>query len=125
VLFVGMNPGTAVVNEVPRYSALGRLFEWGTILGLRHFGFINVFDRPGAFRPSQVDVDFLRAAFDIHSGPIIVLGNVASTVLKRLEVEHFVLPHPSYRNRKLNDRDFEKRILEECRRWISGRGLRG
>jgi len=50
---------------------------------------------------------------------IIALGNKASVRLTKLNIQHFKLPHPSPRNRQLNDIDFISRKLADCRDWIT------
>lgn len=119
-----MNPGSgALVDKIPRYSSLGRLNEWMKTLGFEYYSFVNVFAFPGAFKLSQVDYDYLAAVAAEHGDrPVVALGGVASTALKRIGVPHFTLPHPSYRNRKLNDPTEEKCALERCVEYIRSLG---
>jgi hypothetical protein len=49
---------------------------------------------------------------------IIALGTKASKHLESYHYAHFKFPHPSGRNRKLNDKTYEKRMLQECYKWI-------
>jgi len=58
---------------------------------------------------------------DISSHTFIALGNEASKSLDWFCIEHFKLPHPSPRNFKLNDKEFIKRILQECKEYIHDR----
>lgn len=48
----------------------------------------------------------------------IACGNIASEALNDEGIKHFKLPHPSGRNRKLNDKKYEKNLLKECYKWI-------
>lgn len=50
--------------------------------------------------------------------PIVALGNNASDHLNRMNCNHFKLPHPSGRNRQINDKAFIERRLAECSRYI-------
>lgn len=50
---------------------------------------------------------------------VIALGGFASQVLHKLGVEHFKLPHPSGRNRLLNDRNYEAEQLKLCREYLN------
>lgn len=50
--------------------------------------------------------------------PIIALGNNAEKALKDLKAAHFKLPHPSGRNRQLNDKKFIETKLLECSVWL-------
>jgi hypothetical protein len=52
----------------------------------------------------------------------ICLGNIAKKALKDWgyhEDDFFSLPHPSPKNRKLNDKKFIKQELEKCKKWLS------
>ena len=53
----------------------------------------------------------------------ISLGAKASKSLQKFEIEHFALPHPSGKNRKLNDKRFVSQCLMECREWIDEQKL--
>jgi len=50
----------------------------------------------------------------------VALGNNASKKLKDMKVEHFKLPHPSPKNRLLNDKDYVDLQLARCARYIRG-----
>jgi hypothetical protein len=47
----------------------------------------------------------------------IALGNNASRALSY--IPHFKLPHPSGKNRQINDKAFIYNKLQECRAWLS------
>lgn len=49
---------------------------------------------------------------------IVALGERASNVLLNRGIYHFKLPHPSGLNRKLNDKEYIKKQLEECKFWF-------
>ena len=51
---------------------------------------------------------------------VVALGNKASARLTKMGIEHFKLPHPSGRNRKLNDPNFIDSELEKCNNYIKG-----
>lgn len=50
--------------------------------------------------------------------PIIALGNNASAALRKEFVPHFKLPHPSGRNRQINDELYIKIRLSCCRGYV-------
>lgn len=50
--------------------------------------------------------------------PVVALGLTASKRLDLLYIPHFKLPHPSGRNRQINDKEFINKKLQECRKWI-------
>lgn len=53
--------------------------------------------------------------------PVVALGNKASDRLTKMGIEHFKLPHPSGRNRKLNDPKFVDSELEKCKNYLRGK----
>lgn len=86
-------------------------------LGFNHYSFSNVIPYEGEYKMKDVDVDFVKS-FTNGYDKVIALGGFASRALSRAGVDHYVLPHPSPLNRKLNDREYEKRVIEECREWL-------
>lgn len=68
-------------------------------------------------KSSEYELDRLRSdvsEFDV----LVALGNTASHALGKLKLSHFKLPHPSPRNRQLNDPADIQARLEECRTYI-------
>lgn len=59
----------------------------------------------------------------LYNGPIIALGNSASKCLKACGYKHFKLPHPSGRNRQINDKEFIAKKLKECKNWLRGQNV--
>jgi uracil-DNA glycosylase len=51
-----------------------------------------------------------------HNIRVIALGNEASKALG--DIPHFKLPHPSGRNRQLNDKEFIAEKLKQCQTWL-------
>lgn len=49
---------------------------------------------------------------------VIALGAITSKALKN--IPHFKLPHPSGRNRQINNKEFIDKKLKECKTWIEG-----
>lgn len=49
----------------------------------------------------------------------IALGDVAANRLTNAGVSHFKLPHPSGRNRIVNDQKYIKQQLQLCKEWIN------
>lgn len=48
----------------------------------------------------------------------VALGNEAEKLLKKYELPYFKLPHPSGRNRKLNDKKWLSQQLSQCSKWL-------
>lgn len=69
--------------------------------------------------------DIIKAAFKIggemvNTNPdkILTLGNIAHKILARCRIDHFALPHPSGRNRKLNDKQWLDNQLKLAKEYI-------
>jgi hypothetical protein len=115
ILIVGQNPSSA--KKAKKNDSLDRLLDWCTAWKLDKWDFMNCSDEPGD--KYTIDFDRLKDAgqqFD----KIIALGNVASNALKKVGVDHFKMPHPSPLNRQLNDKQFEKTMIEKCYNYIMG-----
>ena len=63
-----------------------------------------------------IDYDSLKVTSKYDK--VIALGNVASNSLKKLNKDHFKMPHPSGLNRQLNDKEFEKKKIKECYNYL-------
>jgi len=49
---------------------------------------------------------------------IVALGKAAEKALTKLKVPHYPMPHPSGRNRLLNDVEYEAFVVDDCKRWL-------
>ncbi|SRR6266550_92537 len=119
LLVLGINPSER--SHTRMNSAWNRLQRWIDELGIRHcHEFTNVILFPGEYRQDKVD---LRTLANLVYGydAVITLGNFPLQSLRRMKYQghYYMLPHPSYRNRQLNDPDYEAAVLEDCKRWIA------
>jgi hypothetical protein len=85
------------------------LGKWLEIMDIDHVAVSN--------SDSNVDLFRIEKAF-IEGYKIVALGNNASKRLKKLNIAHFKLPHPSPRNRQLNDRNFILNQLDKCSDYL-------
>lgn len=70
---------------------------------------------------NRVDPSFNTLVIQATLGryKIIAFGEEAKKALTDLGVSKFFsLPHPSGRNRKLNDKKYVEQILNECKSWV-------
>lgn len=70
---------------------------------------------------SMVNRDYFESpANRVHSREVlyVALGKEAANCLADLGYSFFELPHPSPRNRKLNDKKFIATQLKECSQWL-------
>ena len=52
---------------------------------------------------------------------IVAVGAMVRDALKKLNIDHFYMPHPSGRNYLLNDPEYVDNKLNELREYINGR----
>ena len=118
VIVVGINPSNRHFEVVIyKNSTFDRLTKWIDFLNIKHFSFINCFNERGEYTSSKIDYISLKNCIN-NSYKVLALGAFPSQALQKLNIEHFRLPHPSPRNRQLNDKLFELLILEECRGFL-------
>jgi hypothetical protein len=122
IVVVGMNPSTlpgGPTGVSRKKSTFDRLHKWMDYLNVKNFSFVNCYHYSGDVKKMRVDKTFLNTCvkdYDI----VISLGNVSHDILKMIGKSSFKLPHPSPRNRVLNNKEYEKNVLEECKNYISG-----
>ena len=85
-----------------------------TVLGYDTYCFSNVIPYEGKYSHKDVDTNFVRESMKGHN-TIIALGGFVSSVLKRMNVDHITMPHPSPLNRQLNDKKYEKNMLRNAK----------
>lgn len=117
ILFVGDKPSPKMKPGAKPFEGAAceeRLYEWiFSVLPdpLCEYGIINANDaglrKVHYYRPEDTTV---------------ALGNNASKRLTQLGIKHFKLPHPSSRNRQINDKAFIEKKLQECREWLKSHG---
>jgi len=111
ILIVGDTPAPKAKTSVPFKDAKceSRLNEWLGKLGLKREN-CKIVNRTSDFFELAAT---LASKFGI---PIIALGNNASRALG--EKSHFKLPHPSGKNRQINNKSYISRQLAQCRLWL-------
>lgn len=117
VIFVGDKPSPKMKSGAKPFEGAGcekRLKAWITLLtrgdiftARRKYRVVNQCD----YKP------FFPDDFNFH--PVIALGEEASRALTKSNIKHFKLPHPSGRNRILNDKSFVMKKLIECKKWLT------
>lgn len=127
ILFVGSNPSNASTVDVAFHGSTRSsklLTEWTKdISGMKvHINVMN--QKTSNNRPlkkSEVDASLQRLAQDVEGlkpDKIIALGKTAANALTLLHLAFYEMPHPSGRNRKLNDQKYVqekvKGMLQYC-----------
>lgn len=117
ILVVGMNPSNKPTLGSKQNASFKKLESWMDFIGVKHFSFTNTFDDPSEAKLSKVDFQRLCQLTQDYD-KIIALGGFVSTALNRINAAHFKMPHPSPLNRQLNDKQYEKQILTNCREYV-------
>lgn len=130
IIFLGSNPSS--LNEDPTIPFVGSkswpiLKAWIKQMNLVqddcHFFNCSdrVLDKGEKLTAADINRDTLhQLAYMLEAGDckLIALGNFVHDILDAQAIEHFHLPHPSPLNRQLNDKNFVRVVLNECRFWI-------
>lgn len=109
ILFVGDKPSPKMKPGAKPFQGAAcekRLMKWIKTLTREEYAICNT-----------TDEHFIRWIQWME--PVIALGNNASKKLTDGKVPHFKLPHPSGRNRQLNDKEFIELRLSECKEWLN------
>jgi uracil-DNA glycosylase len=127
ILFVGSNPSNASLTEVAFHADTKSskvLTGWANNLdGMKmHINVLN--KKTEGNRPLRIsevggNLEQLKSQLNtISADKVIALGKTAARALTLLGVEFFEMPHPSGRNRKLNDKEYVdgkiKELIDFC-----------
>lgn len=117
ILFVGDRPSKRTDPNVPFKGAAceARLIEWINSLTTGSYRICNS-------NNTVLLVEFTYFAA-IYGVPIVALGNKAARALRELDRSHYKLPHPSGRNRQINNKEFIAKKLADCKSWLNDRGV--
>ena len=115
ILLVGDKPSSK--NKDPNVAFVGTksfttIQQWLKVMGLGNAKIVMI---------NRVDPSFHNLVIQATLGryKIIALGAEAKKALTHLGVSNFFcLPHPSGRNRKLNNKKYVAEILQQCKSWV-------
>jgi len=118
VLFVGSNPSEAnLKTEQPFIGTRShkKLLQWIDWLGVEDYTLINASDKLGSVTLGDMNFDRLQDSMIRHD-VVIALGRVAEKAVKTAgRKDYLYLPHPSPRNRVLNDKHIEHWYIDSVR----------
>lgn len=125
VLFIASNPSRLNIDkDVPLVGSKSeKVFkEWAKKLQVKSFKVVNASNivKSGRLREDEIQYDKVKKEYDAYKpDKVVCLGKTASRVARKLGLYGcYELPHPSPRNRKLNDKVYIERILNNCRLYI-------
>jgi len=118
IAFVASNP-SHLGTESP---AKQNLYRWIKKLNLKvGYSFFNVSNSvtPDNRPLKKSEYELLRLKEDLRGiRKVVALGATAADALSQLGIACFELPHPSPKNRVLNDKCAIETTLEECRLYL-------
>lgn len=122
IVFVGDRPGKKNIDpSIPFVGTQSyrRLLEWVWKMDLS-INDVKILNQTGLEYNYVTGAVFDNLNFLGRSSEIkfVALGNNASDKLEEIGLNHWMLPHPSGRNRKLNDKKWLNKELKECGVWL-------
>lgn len=115
VLVVGLNP-SKLGGKSPSLKTLSKWFDH---LGLKNSSFINLYEKD--ICPEQCQIELIKKMVSVnHYDAVICLGEHVSKKLYLNDIDHFRLPHPSPRNRQLNNKNYIHSELKACKNYLYG-----
>ena len=117
VLVIGESPSPRKKSKVKLTPTFKRLNTWMDQVGVKHYSFTNLV-ADTEFHPSKIDTDYIKS-MSSHYNNVLALGINASWYLDKMGVHHHALPHPSPRNRKFNDKNFEKTVIKGLQTYLN------
>lgn len=114
-LVIGLNPS----RNLGRSSSLRSLNKWLDILNLKVVSFTNLYE---GFEIDEKEnkIDFIKEIAKDYDATL-ALGERVSCKLSVSGVNHFKLPHPSGRNRNLNNGKYVIEQLKLCKNYIESK----
>lgn len=125
IIFVGDQPSSKNIDaRIPFVGTVSykRLLEWCYKMDIDVTDVIIV-NRNGIRPYGTSFVEFCGNCVSVdyqHEDKVIALGEKAAEALSKVPVSYFTLPHPSGRNRKLNDKRYVNKVLKQCKEWLNG-----
>ena len=128
ILFVGSNPSNASLTDIAFHAETKSskiLTSWSKNLdGIKmHINVLNKKtenNRPLKISEIGGNLEQLKSQLNIISpNRIIALGKTAARALTLLGVDFFEMPHPSGRNRLLNDRAYVEEKIKALTEYCS------
>lgn len=113
VVFVGDKPSSLNLSQDVAFigtPSFRNLCAWIQRMKVTNYAMVNSYNHPD-------EVEICRF-LNYGDSLFVALGNNASKVLSRMEIPHFKLPHPSPKNRMLNNKKLIDIQLLRCQNYI-------
>lgn len=118
VLVIGHSPSSREYCPRKGNPSINRLNRWLDECGVEIYSFSNACAHHAvSLKKGNIDRTFIYEISNTYN-KILGLGNEVNNILKKMDIEHFSLPHPSPLNRKLNDKAYEKKIINNLKSYL-------
>jgi hypothetical protein len=101
IIFIGISPSTK--TKPFKTGSFNTLNRWCEMAGIHSWDFYNLIPhKANSFDPKDIDAAelFVKTA---NKKIVVALGGFVDRMLKRYEISHIKIDHPSPRNRALNN----------------------
>jgi uracil-DNA glycosylase len=115
-LIVGLSPSSKV--KPFKNGTFARLLTWTKVVDLPEWDFCNILHEVNCSDIKKVDASELKQQCH-NRKKIIALGGIVSKVLYKYDIPHFKVDHPSPRNRNLNCKDYETKMLLDLKEYLN------
>lgn len=120
ILVIGHSPSSKEYCPRKGNPSINRLNRWLDDCGVKIYSFSNACaHRATSLKKGNIDKIYLQNIAKNYN-KILVLGKEVEQLFTKMGIEHFALPHPSPLNRKLNDKKFEKSVINGLHSYING-----
>lgn len=128
ILFIGSNPSEAAGSTVAFWqdtSSAKVLAQWIDQLGpIEQLFFNNVSpcttpnNRPLNRSEIRENLERLKMLVAMHDAKIVALGRTAERALRMIGEDFYAMPHPSGKNRKLNDKAYVEEKIKGLKNYL-------
>jgi len=120
ILIIGHSPSSKEYCPRKGNPSINRLNRWLDACDVRIYSYSNACAHHApSLKKGNIDKTFLQNIAKNYN-KILVLGKEVEQLFTKMGIEHFALPHPSPLNRKLNDKNFEKSVINGLHSYING-----
>ena len=120
ILIIGHSPSSKEYCPRKGNPSINRLNRWLDACDVRIYSYSNACAHHApSLKKGNIDKTFLQNIAKNYN-KILVLGKEVEQLFTKMGIENFALPHPSPLNRKLNDKNFEKSVINGLHSYING-----
>ena len=118
ILVIGHSPSSKEYCPRKGNPSINRLNRWLDDCGIRIYSYSNACAHHApSLKKADIDETYLQNISKKYN-KILTLGKEVEQLFTKMGIEHFSLPHPSPLNRNLNDKAYEKDVINKLKRYL-------